>query len=126
MSGIRLTGRVISLDPKEITFIPDQTMVPTAVARDTITRLEVSQGRGIRKNVLKGALIGAALGVALGFALGDNEGNRKTIGFSVHSAEDKAGVGGVLLGSLGALVGGNFPSERWATPSAVRSPLPNR
>lgn len=108
--GDRFTGTVLSLDATYITFMSDDAKVPIAMGRGSITRLEVSLGRGSRgKTARKGALIGAVLGVVLGFAAGDDRNNS-----IFSSAGGKALALGLLMAPLGAISGALAGQERWA------------
>jgi len=79
-----------------------------------ITQLDVSGGR--HRHTLQGAgigvLVGVTAGVISGFASGDDP-----PGWFSFTAEDKAVIGGTVLGvvglAVGAVVGGNHVTERW-------------
>jgi len=63
----------------------------------------VKRGRGALEGLGIGALIGAGTGVVMGLASGDDE----CEGFCLFqmTAEEKAVVGGILMGGLGSVVG---------------------
>ncbi len=85
-------------------------LVPVA----SINRLEGSRGR--KSNSAEGAgiglLVGAATGAIIGLASGDDE-----PGFITWTAEQKAGVGAVLLGGVGGVIGliagATITTDRW-------------
>jgi hypothetical protein len=83
----------------------------TTVRRADITSVAVSEWRRTRgKTALIGAGIGAGTGVLVGFGLGDDPREFPI----VFTAPQKALVLGVLLGSVGALIGVAVPpGERW-------------
>ena len=81
----------------------DRTLV---LALRDLDSLEVRTGHGSTGNeFLKGAgwgfLLGGIIGVVLGYADGDDP-----PGFLAQTADEKAAMGGVVLGVVGALVGG--------------------
>lgn len=85
----------------------------------SIDRLETrrepwSRGRGAVRGMLWGAAGGAATGVVLGYADGDDHG-----GILSFTAEEKAFMFAVVLGSAGAaaggIVGALMPGHRWET-----------
>ena len=84
----------------------------TTVRRADITSMAVSEWRRTRvKTALIGAGVGAAAGALVGLGLGDDPPESFPLWYS---AEEKALLLGVLLGSVGALIGVAVPpGERW-------------
>jgi hypothetical protein len=76
-----------------------------------ITKLDVGTGR--RGHLLEGAGIGFLLGAVIGLASGDDP---PAEGFlsSSYSAGEKAGALGVVIGSVGAIIGATHKSDKWA------------
>ena len=110
-----VTGTVLGSDATTLTLSADASALRVVVERKAITRLDRGYRMPRRKTALYGALIGVAAGVVVGMASGDDE------GLLAMSATAKAGVYGVLLAPVGALVGlaaGPGP-ERWATVMAA-------
>ena len=105
----QLAGTVTSLDESTLILLIDDS--PRTVRRDRIESAEISMGRRSRfRKTLIGAGIGAVFGVALGLDSGDDPDDM----WFAMSAEDKAGVGGVFFGLMGALVGAVLPpGEKW-------------
>lgn len=94
-----------------------------------LSRLLVDRGPGSRRSsAMKGFAIGGLAGVVgggvSGFASGDDECRPSSWCLFVWSAEEKAVMGAVIAGSLGALVGaaigGVSPGRRW---ESLRLPL---
>ncbi|HUS27932.1 MAG TPA: hypothetical protein VMZ53_05470 [Kofleriaceae bacterium] len=78
-------------------------MPPTAIAKVT----EVRRGRGAAEGAGIGLAVGAVVGAALGFADGDDECDENSGMWCifVFTAGEKAVMGGVVLGGIGAIVG---------------------
>lgn len=125
-----LSGRVVALSEDSLWLARTGTGKPRAVPLGSIRRLEVSRGR--RSNLLKGLGIGLASGVVLGGAIGFIEGGDPPCETGAFvpcfrfSAEEKAAAYALVLGGVGALLGGVIGAvthtERWAEvqPAAVR------
>jgi hypothetical protein len=79
---------------------PNGQVVPFGNVREVVV---VKRGRGALEGLGIGALIGAGTGAVMGLASGDDQ----CEGFCLFqmTAEEKAVVGGILMGSLGGLVG---------------------
>lgn len=115
LGDARRIGTVVTFHTDTLVFQPAGSRDSVAIPASALTRLEVSAGR--RRPILKGMgigfLVGAATGVILGFASGDSEN-----GWWDWTAEQKAGIGGAVLGSVGAVAGGVIGAtrvtERWA------------
>jgi len=112
-STIRIgTVSALSADTLQIRLAAGDSVV--ALPYRDITQLDVSDGR--RRHALEGAGIGALMGVALGVTIGLVDGDDPPGWFS-FTAEDKAMMGGAILGvaglAIGVVVGGNHDTERW-------------
>lgn len=71
----RLTGRLIGLDEKTLSLETSRDRAAMLVARENVTRLDLSIRRGQRgKGALIGLGVGVATGVLLGLGSGDDEG----------------------------------------------------
>ena len=93
-----------------------------AVPIASISQFEVSAGErtrlgGFARGAGFGLLIGAGVGGAWGLADGDDDCAEASWCFIEFSAAEKAMLGGAVLGSLGAIIGGVFgvanPGEHW-------------
>jgi hypothetical protein len=137
-SGKRLSGRLVG---QLVASGPDTLTVSTGSGREVVVRrtevrqLERSLGRRSRGgSALRGAAIGLGIGGVLGAGIGAMSGDDRErvvacppyygFGFGplcgdlfLFSAGDKALIGGVALGTVGALLGGIggavAPGERW-------------
>jgi hypothetical protein len=78
------------------------------VSMPTITKLDVRTGS--RGHLLEGAGIGFLLGAVIGLASGDDPSNQ----WFGYSAGEKAGALGVVIGSVGAIIGATHKSDKWA------------
>jgi hypothetical protein len=135
-SGTRLSGRIVgeivATGPETLTVRTGEREV--VVRRDEIARMDRSLGRRSRgAGALRGAAIGLGIGAVLGAGVGALSGDDSErsycppydgFGFGsicgplfTFSARDKAVIGGVALGTLGAVLGGiggaAAPGERW-------------
>lgn len=114
----RLTGTLIGVDEKILSLETSRNKAPLLVARENVTRLDLSIRRGQRgKGALIGLGVGLATGVLLGLASGDDE------DFCCLTAGDKAVIFGVLLAPVGTVVGvAAAPGEQWQVipPDRVR------
>jgi len=72
---------------------------PVSVAVSEIGRVKTKRSGG--HNVLMGASVGAATGIILGVASSDPD-----AGFLSYSASDGAAGGGIMLGTVGTVIGG--------------------
>jgi hypothetical protein len=107
-----LVGAFIALDAGTLTLLLAGRTDAMAVRRESIRRVEVSEGyRSRGKGALYGAIIGAGAGAVIGVAGGvaNNPPSNRVLG---------ASVGGIFLAFLGAPVGGLVgmavpPAERW-------------
>lgn len=103
----------------------------TALALSNLTRLELSAGR--RRPIVRGMGIGLLAGAAIGAIAGASSGDDRS-GFLAFSAEEKAAIGAVFFGGVGAVTGGIIGAtrtiERWervalATARPAIGPLPD-
>lgn len=78
------------------------------VPLSSISKLEVVTGR--RGHWLEGAGIGFLLGVVTGAASGDDPSNA----YFGYSAGEKAAIGGLSFGLIGAGIGALIKSDKWA------------
>lgn len=117
-SRVRVTSPMLGDAPRigtAVTFRSDTLVFQRAgsqavvIPASALTRLELSTGRHrpILKGMGIGFLVGAATGVILGFASGDSEN-----GWWDWTAEQKAGIGGSVLGTVGALAGAVIGATR--------------
>jgi hypothetical protein len=107
--GSSLVGEAVALDDSRMTLRVSHRKDLVVVPRPSIQQLELSTGRGSRG---RKALIGAAVGTAIGVVVGLNDYEGATD--PITSKAGTAMIGGVLLGTLGALVGVALPpGERW-------------
>lgn len=111
----KIEGTLVALGDSTIMVKPTAAREGRAVRvipRTDLDRLEV-QVHGSRRG--RGALIGlgtgALFGAMIGLASGDDSG-----GFVAFSAEQKAGMGAILLAPIGALLGTVVaPGAKWET-----------
>jgi hypothetical protein len=78
------------------------------VPMSSITKLDVTTGR--RGHWLEGAGIGFLFGVVMGAASGDDPPDQ----WFASSAGEKAGMGGLVFGLIGAGIGALIKSDKWA------------
>jgi len=118
----------VSADTLEVRLAEGDTVV--SLAYREIAQLDVSAGR--RRHTLEGASIGLVIGVAAGVISGYVAGDDPP-GWVSFSAEDKATIGGAVLGGagliVGTIVGSNHVNETWQpiriVPRASVSPRPS-
>jgi hypothetical protein len=143
--GKRLSGRIVG---QLVASGPDTLTVSVGPGREAVVkradvwRMEHSAGKRSRgAGALRGAAIGLGVGVVLGAGVGALSGDDRErvvycppyhgFGFGplcgplfTFSARDKAIIGGIGLGSLGAVLGGiggaAAPGERWRRAHGVR------
>jgi len=107
----RVVGQLLGLNEKSLNLQVEDEEEPRLLLREDITALAVSGGRRSRG---RGALIGAGTGIALGALIGLAAGDDPEDVWIGFSAGEKALGAGVLLGSIGALIGlAVSPGERW-------------
>jgi hypothetical protein len=113
--GSSLVGEAVALDDSRMTLRVSHRKELVVVPRPRIKQLELNTGRRSRG---RKALIGAAVGTAIGVVVGlDSYGG----GDETFSKSGSAMIGGVMLGTLGALVGVALPpGERWKTVPMTR------
>jgi hypothetical protein len=98
----RLTGSLVGLDEKILSLESSPNTAPVLIARENITRVDLSVRRGRRaKGTAIGLVVGFAAAAVVGLALGDDP-----PGFVSFPAEFKALLFGGLFGApIGATVG---------------------
>ena len=96
-----LTGTISALSDQAITLALEGRAVETSVSRDSIRRLEISQGRNRRKGLLIGGVAAAAVGAVVG-----GVGCRDSSDFSSGMCAAILGGCGFAAGAgVGAIVG---------------------
>jgi len=110
----RVVGTVLSLHSDTLVLavagITDSIRLPWS----GLTEVQVSRGqqRQVGGGLVMGGAAGAGLGIVLGYAAGDDP-----PGWFALSAGNKAAIGGVFLGMLGAGIGGlmgaRSAKEKW-------------
>jgi len=87
----------------------------SAIALDSVRRLDVSRGRG--SHVGSGALAGLLLGIPTGAIVGAVLGSQLMVGEGGGGADVGAAVGAALVGAsglvIGTVVGALTKTERW-------------
>jgi len=105
----QLTGTVTSLDESTLTLLVDDS--PRTVRRDWIESAEISRGRRSR---FRKTLIGAGIGAVIGVSMGLNSGDDPEDQWFGMTENEKARIGGVVFGLLGAVIGAVLPpGENW-------------
>lgn len=101
-------GSLDSLQPDTLFLRFEAEKSPLPIARDTITRIERSQGES--SNVRKGALIGLAVGAGSGAVLG-------AASSGILDTAASAALGALFFGGIGAaagaLIGSGSKVEKW-------------
>jgi hypothetical protein len=101
-------GSLDNLQPDTLFLRFDVEKSPLAIARDTITRIERSQGE--TSSVGKGALIGLGVGAGIGAVFfGAGDGFVSGTSFALFGAVLFGGIGA----GAGALIGASSRSEEW-------------
>ena len=108
---IKIDGQPVGMDEATISVGKAITGQLVVIPRRNISSLdfkirEGQRGRGAKKGMITGALIG----LVVGFAQGDGDAGS----YGPHTAGQKAGIGALALGSVGALVGAvKSPGGQW-------------
>jgi hypothetical protein len=106
-------GSLDNLQPDTLFLRFDVEKSPLAIARDTITRIERSQGEtsNVGKGALTGLVVGAGIGVFLGAAVAGDDFFGEEIGGEIIL--QAAGFFGGIGAGAGALIGAISRSEEW-------------
>jgi hypothetical protein len=127
----QIVGQIVEMDGDTLTITLHGRSTRLTVPRDAIARMDLSRGRpSAGERLLKGAgiglLVGGMGGALLGLAYGGNGGDcppppesTDCIGFSTS---DRMAIGGIVLGTLGAVVGGESGSAPKASGGSKSPP----
>lgn len=105
--GSRGEYEFVRLTADSLTVRQDGAHAPFSIAASNVSLLEVSRGGGSRWGAFgRGAGIGLLVGGVVGYVGGKSSGDDKPGQFMAQTANQKATELGVILGILGAGVGG--------------------
>lgn len=106
-------GNVVGLDATTLTLSIKGLAPPTVVARNAITRIEVSRRRSRGRSVLIGTVTGLGFGALLGLAITDES------SWLFDNQAENMTVLGLSGGALGALIGlaAGPGKDQWTTTS---------
>jgi hypothetical protein len=107
----KIGGQLLGMDEATISVGKALTGQLVVIPRQNISSLDFKIRKGQRgRGAKKGMVIGAVIGLVVGFAQGDGDAGS----YGPHTAGQKAGIGALTLGSVGALVGAvKSPGEQW-------------
>lgn len=110
-----LVGRLDTLQADSLWIRYDRTLPPVGLAREAVTRLDVSRGHpGRRARTLRGAALGGVAGALFGVAVTDRAGCADCTPEYVRSRRTRTALFFGAVGGLGgALVASMFGREQW-------------
>lgn len=105
-NGVVYYGRALQMAADSTSWLVEDTQEVTSVATDDVVAVEIqNRGRGALEGLATGAVAGTLTGVALGLIVGDDPPCEDGWCLFRTTAEEKAQLFGVLLGTTSALGG---------------------
>lgn len=120
--GKQVVGQIVKMDGDTLTITLEGRSTRLTVPRDAIARMDLSRGRrSAGERLFRGAglgvLVGGLGGALVGLASGGDDCPPHSVDCIGFSTSDRMAIGGILLGTLGSVVGAavglGSKGERW-------------